>query len=185
MIRVIAGKFRGRKLKVPRGIDIRPTANRVREALFNLLSSMLNWNDMLVLDLFAGSGALGLEALSRGAKKTIFVESSKKHAKILMENIEMLSLKKTKYELIRSRSELWITNFADPKQPCLCFLDPPYLSDEYNHILEKLASLSVIRSGSLIVVESSVTREIMFTEKMELLKHRRYGSITLDILLKR
>ena len=145
---------------------------------------MLYWNNMLVLDLYAGSGALGLEALSRGAKKSIFVEPSKKHADILLENIEMLSLKQTKYELVRSRAEHWISNFADPKQPCLIFLDPPFLSEEYNLVLEKLAVLSVIRTGSLIVVESSVKREIMFAENMELLKHRRYGSTTLDILRK-
>ena len=136
MIRVIAGDFRGRKLKVPTGNDIRPTASRVREALFNLLSSMLNWNNMFVLDLYAGSGALGLEALSRGAKKVIFVESSKKHADILLENIEMLPLKQTKYELARSRAECWISNFEDPEQPCLIFLDPPFSNNEYNYILE-------------------------------------------------
>ena len=69
MIRIIAGEFRGRKLKVPTGNDVRPTSDQVREALFNLLTSMLNWDKMTVLDLYAGSGALGLEALSRGAKK--------------------------------------------------------------------------------------------------------------------
>ena len=184
MIRIIAGEFRRRKLKVPTGNDVRPTSDKVREALFNLLTSMLNWDNMTVLDLYAGSGALGLEALSRGAKKAIFVESSKKHVSIILKNISMLSLEQTKYELVRGRAESWILNFANPERPCLIFLDPPYLSDEYNHILEKLASLSVIRSGSLIVVESSVTREIMFTEKMELLKHRQYGSVTLDIIQK-
>ena len=145
---------------------------------------MINWNNMLVLDLYAGSGALGLEALSRGAKKSIFVESSKKHADILLENIEMLSLKQTRYQLARTRAERWISNYADPEQPCLIFLDPPFSSDEYNFILEKLALLPSIRKGSLIVVESQGTRKIMFAENLELLKHRRYGSITLDILRK-
>ena len=70
MIRIIAGEFRGRKLKVPTGNDVRPTSDKVREARFNLLTSMLNWDNMTVLDLYAGSGALGLEALSRGAKKS-------------------------------------------------------------------------------------------------------------------
>ncbi len=179
MIRIIAGEFRGRKLKVPTGNDVRPTSDQVREALFNLLTSMLNWDNMTVLDLYAGSGALGLEALSRGAKKAIFVESSKKHVSIILKNISMLSLEQTKYELVRGRAESWIPNFADPERPCLIFLDPPFSSDEY-----KLAVLPAIRTGSLIVVESPVTREIMFAENMELLKHRRYGSITLDILRK-
>ena len=184
MIRIIAGEFRGRKLKVPTGNDVRPTSDKVREALFNLLTSMLNWDNMTVLDLYAGSGALGLEALSRGAKKVIFVESSKKHVSIILKNISMLSLEQTKYELVRGRAKSWIPNFMDPERPCLIFLDPPFLSDEYNLILEKLAALPAILKGSLIVVESSSTREIMFTEKMELLKHRQYGSVTLDILQK-
>ena len=184
MIRIIAGEFRGRKLKVPTGNDVRPTSDKVREALFNLLTSMLNWDNMTVLDLYAGSGALGLEALSRGAKKAIFVESSKIHVSIILKNILMLSLEQTKYELIRGRAESWIPNFADSERPCLIFLDPPFSSDEYNLIMEKLAVLPAIRTESLIVVESPVTREIMFAENMELLKHRSYGSITLDILRK-
>ena len=106
MIRIIAGEFRGRKLKVPTGNDVRPTSDKVREALFNLLTSMLNWDNMTVLDLYAGSGALGLEALSRGAKKAIFVESSKKHVSIILKNISMLSLEQTKYELVRGRGRV-------------------------------------------------------------------------------
>ena len=184
MIRIIAGEFRGRKLKVPTGNDVRPTSDKVREAIFNLLTSMLNWDNMTVLDLYARSGALGLEALSRCAKKVIFVESSKKHVSIILKNISMLSLEQTKYELVRGRAKSWIPNFMDPDRPCLIFLDPPFSSDEYDLILEKLAILPAIRTGSLIVVESPSTREIMFAENMELLKHRRYGSITLDILRK-
>ena len=126
---------------------------------------MLNWDNMTVLDLYAGSGALGLEALSRGAKKVIFVESSKKHVSIILKNISMLSLEQTKYELIRGRADSWIPNFADPERPCIIFIDPPFSSDEYNLIMEKLAILPAIRTGSLIVVESPVTREIMFAEK--------------------
>ncbi|MED6339062.1 MAG: RsmD family RNA methyltransferase, partial [SAR324 cluster bacterium] len=91
MLRIIGGEYRGRKLKVPTGKDLRPTSDRVREALFNLLSSMLSWEELTVIDLYAGSGALGLEALSRGAKKAIFVESSRKHMKILIQNVELMS----------------------------------------------------------------------------------------------
>ena len=184
MIRIIAGEFRGRKLKVPTGNDVRPTSDQVREALFNLLTSMLNWDNMTVLDLYAGSGALGLEALSRGAKKAIFVESSKKHVSIILKNISMLSLEQTKYELVRGLAESWIPNFSDPERPCLIFLDPPFSSDEYNLIMEKLVALPAIRTGSLIVVESPVTREIMFAENYKLLKHRPKRSKTLDILRK-
>ena len=91
MIRIIGGKYKGRKLKVCLGNDVRPTSDKVREAMFNILTPLLNWDNMIVLELYAGSGALGLEALSRGAKKAIFVEASSKHMTILKQNIELFS----------------------------------------------------------------------------------------------
>ena len=98
MIRIIGGEYRGRKLKVPAGNDVRPTSDRVREALFNLLSSLLSWNEVTVLDLYAGSGALGLEALSRGAKHSIFIDASRRHLKILKQNVELISPDQDRFE---------------------------------------------------------------------------------------
>ena len=184
MIRIISGEYRGRKIKVPAGIDVRPTSNRVREALFNLLSSLLSWNELTVLDLYAGSGALGLEALSRGAKHAIFVEASGRHLKILQQNVELISPEQSRFKLMQDRAVSWISSFADPEKPCLAFLDPPFSGKEYDLMLEKLALLHTIRPGSMIVVESPHSREIKFPDIMELVKHRRYGSVTLDILRK-
>ena len=184
MLRIIGGEYRGRKLKVPTGNDVRPTSDRVREALFNLLSSLLSWDELTVLDLYAGSGALGLEALSRGAKHAIFIEASRRHLKILQQNVELMSPEQGRFELVQDRAVRWISHFADPEKPCLAFLDPPFSGKEYDHMLEKLAFLPAIRTGSIIVVESQDSREIKFPEIMELLKHRRYGSVTLDILRK-
>ena len=184
MLRIIGGEYRGRKLKVPAGNDVRPTSDRVREALFSLLSSLLSWDELTVLDLYAGSGALGLEALSRGAKHAIFIEASRRHLKILQQNVELMSPEQGRFELVQDRAVHWISHFADPENPCLAFLDPPFSGKEYDHMLEKLAFLPAIRTGSIIVVESQDSREIEFPEIMDLLKHRRYGSVTLDILRK-
>jgi 16S rRNA (guanine966-N2)-methyltransferase len=184
MIRIIGGKYRGRKLKVPVGNYVRPTSDRVREALFNLLSSLLSWNELTVLDLYAGSGALGLESLSRGAKHAIFIEASRRNLKILQQNVELMSPEQGRFELVQDRAVRWISRFADPEKPCLAFLDPPFSGKEYDLMLEKLASLPAIRTGSMIVVESPYSREIKFPDIMELVKHRRYGSVALDILRK-
>ena len=184
MIRIISGEYRGRKIKVPAGIDVRPTSNQVREALFNLLSSLLSWNELTVLDLYAGSGALGLEALSRGAKHVIFVEASRRHMKILQQNVELMSPEQGRFELVQDRAVHWIPRFVDHENPCLAFLDPPFSGKEYDLMLEKLALLNTIRPGSIIVVESPDSKEIKFPDIMELVKHRRYGSVTLDILRK-
>ena len=184
MLRIIGGEYRGRKLKVPAGNDVRPTSDRVREALFNLLSSLLSWDELTVLDLYAGSGALGLEALSRGAKQAIFVEASRRHLKTIQQNVELMSPEQARFELVQERAVRWISSFADPEKPCLAFLDPPFAGKEYDYMLEKLALLPAIRTGSMIVVESLDSREIKFPDIMELVKHRRYGSVTLDILRK-
>jgi 16S rRNA G966 N2-methylase RsmD len=95
-----------------------------------------------------------------------------------------MSPEQERFELVQDRAVRWISRFTDPEKPCLAFLDPPFSGQEYDHMLEKLALLPAIRTGSIIVVESADSREIKFPEIMELVKHRRYGSVTLDILRK-
>ncbi len=184
MIRIIAGEYRGRKLKVLKGMDIRPSSDQLREGLFNMLSSLADYESMIFLDLYAGTGALGLEALSRGAKKVIFIEASRKNMSVLKQNIESISPEQNCFELNQDSSVHWLSGFADPGYPCVVFLDPPFSGNEYEMILKKLTVLPSIRAGSLIVVESNQAREIHFSEALLLLKHRRYGSVTLDILRK-
>ena len=184
VIRIIAGKYKGRKLKVPPGMDIRPSSDQVREGLFNMLSALADFKSMIFLDLYAGTGALGIEALSRGAKKVIFIEASRKNMSVLKQNIDSISLEQNCFELTKDTSSQWLSRFIDPGYPCVIFLDPPFYGDEYELILNKVKVLPSIRPGSLIVVESNQTREIFFPEGLVLLKHRRYGSVKLDILCK-
>ena len=184
MIRIIAGEYRGRKLKVLQGMDIRPSSDQLREGLFNMLSSLADFGNMIFLDLYAGTGALGLEALSRGAKKVIFIEASRKNMSVLKQNIESISPEQNCFELTQDNSAQWLSRFADPGCPCVVFLDPPFSGNEYMLILNKLTVLPSIRAGSLIVVESNQDRKILFPEALLLLKHRRFGSVTLDILRK-
>ena len=184
MIRIIAGKYRGRKLKVLKGMDIRPSSDQLREGLFNMLSSLADFGNMVFLDLYAGTGALGLEALSRGAKKVIFIEASRKNMSVLKRNIESIAPEQNCFELTQDSSSNWLSGFADPGHRCVVFLDPPFTGNDYELILNKLTILPSIRAGSLIVVESNQAREILFPEALLLLKHRRYGSVTLDILRK-
>ena len=165
-------------------MDIRPSSDQLREGLFNMLSSLADFGNMIFLDLYAGTGALGLEALSRGAKKVIFIEASRKNMSILKQNIESISPEQNCFELTRDSSVQWLSGFVDPGHPCVVFLDPPFSGNEYELILNKLNVLPSIRAGSLIVVESNQAREILFPEYLLLIKHRRYGSVTIDILRK-
>ena len=165
-------------------MDIRPSSDQLREGLFNMLSSLTDFGSMIFLDLYAGTGALGLEALSRGAKKVFFIEASRKNMSVLKRNIESISPEQNCFELAQDSSAHWLSGFADPGHPCVVFLDPPFSGNEYELILNKLIVLPSIRAGSLIVVESNQAREILFPEELLLVKNRRYGSVTLDILCK-
>ena len=165
-------------------MDIRPSSDQLREGLFNMLFSLADFGSMIFLDLYAGTGSLGLEALSRGAKKVIFIEASRKNMSVLKQNIELISPEQNCFELSQNSSLHWLPEFVDPGHPCVVFLDPPFSGNEYELILKKLTTLPSIRAGSLIVVESNQAREILFPENLLLLKHRRYGSVTLDILSK-
>ena len=165
-------------------MDIRPSSDQLREGLFNMLSSLTDFGSMIFLDLYSGTGALGLEALSRGAKKVFFIEASRKNMSVLKRNIESISPEQNCFEIAQDSSAHWLSGFADPGHPCVVFLDPPFYGNDYELILNKLTILSSIRPGSLIVVESNQAREILFPGALLLLKHSRYGSVTLDILRK-
>ena len=131
-------------------MDIRPSSDQLREGLFNMLSSLADFGNMIFLDLYAGTGALGLEALSRGAKKVVFIEASRKNMSVLKRNIESISPEQNCFELAQDSSAHWLSGFADPGHPCVVFLDPPFYGNDYELILNKLTILSSIRAGSLL-----------------------------------
>ena len=177
-IRIIGGKWRGRKIDVVNADGLRPSPDRTRETLFNWLQGKIK--GARCLDLFAGSGILGFEALSRGASEVLTVE---------LNTIIAGSLRKTS-KILQSDAHKIVCQDAlsiaeeNPGNFDLIFLDPPFSGDEYEPILNKVSVLPSIRAGSLIVVESNQAREIFFPEALILLKHRRYGSVKLDILRK-
>lgn len=152
-MRIVAGESRGRKLFTPKNDDIRPTSDRVRQALFNILGFV---NDFVVLDLFSGSGALGLEALSRGAKKAYFVDSSYTSITLTKRNVELLG-----YE---ERAIIWKTKAVAALEKAadqgisfdLVLIDPPYKSGEIEKILTKELLPPVLGENCRVVLETSV-----------------------------
>lgn len=162
-MRVIAGEFRGRRLCAPAGLRVRPTSDALRETLFNVFgpSFALGW----VLDLFAGTGAVGIEALSRGAERAAFVEKSRLAAAALEANLASLGLAdRTRLYLAPVESALrrleadaeWLAHGAD-----LIFLDPPYAhSRDYRKVLEMLSRSTLLRRHSRVVAEHSVKDEL-------------------------
>ncbi|EST33724.1 16S rRNA (guanine(966)-N(2))-methyltransferase RsmD [Streptomyces roseochromogenus] len=181
MTRVIAGRAGGRRLSVPPGTGTRPTSDRAREGLFSTWQSLLGGplDGARVLDLYAGSGAVGLEALSRGASHTLLVEADARAARTVRENVKNLGLPGAE---VRAGKAEQVIKTAPPAAPYdIVFLDPPYAvtDDDLREILLTLRSLGWIAKDALVTVERS-TRGGAFhwPDGFEALRSRRYGEGT-------
>ena len=165
-MRVVAGTAKGRRLVTPPGLDTRPTSDRVREAIFNALVSLDAVAGARVLDLFAGSGALGIEALSRGAASAVFVDVSQQALDAVRTNLGTTGLEGTS---IRIDAHKYDDGPFD-----LALLDPPYATtdDQWHALLGHL-------DAHVLVVESD--REIDLGDRWELLRSKRYGSTVVQI----
>jgi 16S rRNA (guanine(966)-N(2))-methyltransferase RsmD len=155
-MRIISGQYRSRPLKSLPGLDIRPTSDRLRETLFNVLTAgnPSALEGKVFFDLYAGTGAVGIEALSRGAAMVYFVESSRKASDLILQNLQSLSIE-SRFEIIRSEVGPALRQLdARRVTGDIVFLDPPYrLAAEYRRTLESLADSRVLREGAIVVVE--------------------------------
>jgi 16S rRNA (guanine966-N2)-methyltransferase len=177
--RIVGGVAGGRRLRVPR-TGTRPTSDRAREALFNTLAGLVELDGARVLDLFAGSGAVGLEALSRGAKVAVLVESDVEAARTITANVTSLGL--TGAEVMRTAVERHLA-LPPPAEPFdVVFADPPYALPEaaLAEVLERLAGPYWVRGGGVVVVERSVqSPEPLWPKALLAVKHKRYGDTAL------
>ena len=171
-MRIIAGSKRGARIAAPKGLATRPTGDRVREAAFNLIGPV---DGATVLDLFAGSGALGLEALSRGAAGATFVESDRAACRAIQQNLEKLKLKGAR---VVCADAVW-TARQDPRTYDLVLVDPPY--EEWAELQGQLAARlpRVLAPDGLLVVETSSRVEPELP--LALRTSRRYGSARLSL----
>ncbi|WP_416979469.1 16S rRNA (guanine(966)-N(2))-methyltransferase RsmD [Streptomyces sp. T028] len=180
MTRVIAGKAGGRRLAVPPGTGTRPTSDRAREGLFSTWQSLLGGplDGERVLDLYAGSGAVGLEALSRGASHTLLVEADARAARVIRENVRNLALPGAEVRAGKAHQVIQ----AEPSAPYdLVFLDPPYAvtDDDLREILLTLRSGGWLAPDTLVTVERSTRGgEFNWPDGFEALRARRYGEGT-------
>jgi len=154
-MRVIAGDARGRRLSAPRGLATRPTLARVRESMFSRLSVRLDFDGLRVLDLFAGTGALGIEALSRGAPHVTFVEAARAALTALRRNLDALGFaaraRVLKSDVLRSLETL----AGEDAQFDLVLLDPPYRKGWGDIVLTRLMELNLLSGGAWVATEVS------------------------------
>lgn len=187
-MRIIAGEYRGRVLKAPKGEGTRPTTDRVREAMMSVVNSARDGFDgAVVLDAFAGSGALGLEALSRGARSALFCERSGEALRALNANISALGLDARRAR-VRKGDALKDAPYARPPFD-LVFLDPPYASgaDEALGFVEALRARSALADGALVVYEHAAATCGSVDERIKegglsLAQRKKYGDTVVDVL---
>jgi len=151
-MRVIAGKYKSRKLVAPVGFETRPTSDRLRETLFNIVSASVA--DSVWLDLFAGTGAIGIEAISRGARMAYFVESSKRALRVIRANLDSLQIEEG-VEIIEREAATALRMLDSLAISCdFCYLDPPYRKmGDYEQVLGFLSQSRLLRPGSLAIAE--------------------------------
>ena len=184
-MRIVSGEFRGKALLAPKGQATRPTSDRARQAVFNILEHAA-WGpelrDARVIDLFAGSGALGFEALSRGAAFCLFVETDEAARGAIRENVDALHLfGKTRVHR-RDATSLGVRPGADGPAFDIAFLDPPYAKGLGEVALAKLAEGGWLKPGAVIVFERGAGEAAFSVDGFEALDARDYGAARVHVL---
>lgn len=174
-VRIISGKWRGRKIKFAATASLRPTPDRVRETLFNWLGDM---HDSCCLDLFAGSGALGIEALSRGAKSVAFVDETKACCDNIRDSIESMGDTPEVYNLSfeNALEQLQGQKFD------IIFLDPPYHTDLISKACQIILTSDLLTPHSLVYCETAKEQDICYPSELKCIKTKTYSSVTFSLL---
>jgi 16S rRNA (guanine(966)-N(2))-methyltransferase RsmD len=155
-VRIIAGKYRGRNLKSPPSLDVRPTSDRLRETLFNVIAPRIE--DARFLDLCAGSGAVGIEALSRGAAHVTFVDRSRQMCSLIKSNLDHCRIEEDQSQVVKAEAQDYLQRVSGQQRGSepwdIVFFDPPY-SDDYLPILETFAApaANLFSENGLLIVE--------------------------------
>ncbi|MCL6638880.1 MAG: 16S rRNA (guanine(966)-N(2))-methyltransferase RsmD [Firmicutes bacterium] len=178
-MRVIAGTAKKRRLKAPRGLALRPTCDRVKEALFNILADRVPGCDFL--DLFAGTGNVGIEALSRGAGSAVFVEKEHKNTKIIVENLKNTGLLPSSRVMRREAREAVAHLGAEGLTFDLVFMDPPYRTGLAQETLERVAAGGILKGNATVIVETGQNEDMpRETAGLTLIRQERYGDTMLS-----
>ncbi len=182
-MRVIAGLYKRRLLNTLPGNDItRPTSDRVKESIFNIISKEIP--NATVLDLFAGSGSLGIESLSRGAKKVIFVENNHSAAKNIQNNLENLKISDNEYILINKDTTKFLTSNITETKVDIIFADPPYLSKWYENALDEIENSQICSEKCTVIFEMPTNCKILLqsnTQGWIKEDERHYGKTKIEI----
>jgi len=181
-MRIISGSYKGRKLTSGKDQRIRPTTNKVKEFIFNVLDDFpLNKS---VVDFFSGSGNLGLEALSRGAKTVVFVENASSSISVLKRNIRALNISKDQYTIVHSDAIKYVTRSPHPFD--LIFMDPPFVYPPLQNLVDKTTRSAFMHEKSLLVIEHETINPIdMESPLYVIIKQKKMGRSLISFIMKR
>ena len=176
-MRIITGEYRGRKLEAPKGRDVRPTSDKVKEAIFSIL--LANVPGAVCVDLFAGTGGLGLEALSRGASRCYFGDKSRESIAIIKRNVLHCGAQDRSI-ILPGEYQKVLASLREPAD--LFFLDPPYRAGLMLDCISRISELGLLREDGLIVAEHGKDEELpLEIAGFEKQKERKYGTIRISI----
>ena len=185
MPNIIGGKYKRTKLEVPQKL-VRPTSALKREAIFSIIESFAIkysieiYKNKSIIDVFAGSGLMGLEGISRGIKMAYFIENNADVVKVLEKNCKKIC-KKNEFEIIFNNAINGIDrNFKI--EPSIIFIDPPYKKEDLEYILKKILIKNIIKINTFIIIEASKEEQVIIPEQLNLLKEKIYGKTKLLFL---
>ena len=180
-MRVITGTARGRKLKDLPGLDTRPTTGKVKESIFNIVQ--FDVEGRRVPDLFAGTGQLGIEALSRGAEKCVFVDAAREAVRVVEDNVKTTGFE-SQSRVVQGDSLAFLTSCRE--KFALAFLDPPYASDLLEKALKRMAEIDIMAENGIIVCESALDKPLpQLPAPYEMGRDYRYGKIKVTLYHRR
>ncbi len=184
-MRIISGIYGGRKIngKIPAGV--RPTSDLARESIFNKLSHLIDIDEKMIADVCAGTGAMGIECLSRGAKHCVFVDSSRKSCDFIRQTMNELKIDKEQYSVLNKKSEKFPAfiqeNYPDVKFDII-ITDPPYISNTINQLLQDVVDNNLLNEEGIIIAEYASTAGIILPEELQLIDERQFGETQISYI---
>jgi 16S rRNA (guanine966-N2)-methyltransferase len=178
-MRIIAGEFRGRILESVHDLSVRPTTDRAKQTIFDVLAARIDFDGLEVLDLFAGSGSLGLEALSRGVKSVIFIDKARKSLDVLEKNVASLGCE-PQCSVYQADVFWYLKNISHTYD--LVFTDPPYKLENIGTLPNAIYDSGVLRNGSYVVMEHSRHSPIDLDEQKYEILRKPFGQTTVLVL---
>jgi 16S rRNA (guanine(966)-N(2))-methyltransferase RsmD len=184
-MRITSGQYKSRRIntKIPSGV--RPTLDMTKESIFNTLNNLIDFEGINVLDICAGTGALGFESLSRGADFCLFIEKNKRVVDFIRDVADMLEIEKKQYKIIPIDAVRFINSsskFTEKDSFDLIFTDPPYDLKILDEIMKGVIEHNLLKKGGFLIIEHSENKGLIIPESYELIKSKKYGTTFVDIL---